>query len=92
MTAADKRAKFSISFEGMSLLYKIHIVWLARILSEKLLAEVVYTVLQIERNEGEVRERELLSGKTGKFREISEKYFMCFLSEREETKKEEEEE
>jgi len=33
MASADKRQKFGIVFEGFSLLYKIHMVWLARILS-----------------------------------------------------------
>lgn len=45
MNSADKKAKFEIQYDGNfkdnlgnSLLYKILIVWLSRILSEKLLA------------------------------------------------------
>lgn len=48
MTNPVMRSKHRIHFAGNELLYKIHIVWLARILSQKLLAEVIFTVLQIE--------------------------------------------
>ncbi len=56
-------------------------VWLARILSEKLLAEVIYTVLQVEFGSETVKERELLVGKGEKLREISERFFQCFTEE-----------
>lgn len=47
MTNTQRRQLFDIRPEGTALLYKILMVWLARILSEKLLAEVIYTILQI---------------------------------------------
>lgn len=53
-------------------------VWLARILSEKLLAEVIYTILQVEFGCEVIKERELLQGKGDRLREIAEKFFQCF--------------
>jgi hypothetical protein len=53
-------------------------VWLARILSEKLLSEVIYTILQVEFEMEPIKEKELLQGKADRLREISEKFFQCF--------------
>jgi hypothetical protein len=85
MTNPQRREKFDIQYEGNSsqyigstLLYKILMVWLARILSEKLLAEVIYTILQIEFGNESIKEKELLQGKGDRLKEISEKFFQCF--------------
>jgi hypothetical protein len=64
------------------------LVWLARILSEKLLAEVIYSVLQFEMG-GDIKERELLVGRTEKFKELIDRFFQCFGAEAEEQEKEE---
>lgn len=59
-------------------------VWLARILSEKLLSEVIYTILQVEFGMEPVKEKELLQGKADRLREISDKFFQCFTEQEEE--------
>ena len=45
---------------------------------EKLLAEVIYTILQVEFSGEAIKEKELLQGKGEKLREIAEKFFQCF--------------
>lgn len=64
----------------MALLNKILLIWLTRNLSEKLLTELIYSVLQFE-FEGLVRERELLIGRTEQLKELIDKFFQCFPSE-----------
>ena len=83
MTSLDKRMKCGILDEGLTLLNKIMMVWLTRNLSEKLLSEVIYSILQFEFGE-EVKEKELLSGRTDKLRELCERFFQCFGGEEEE--------
>lgn len=84
MTNPEKRAKFAIRYEGPDLLNKILLVWLARILSEKLLSEVILVVLQIDFGLKPIKEKELLTGRGEKLREISERFFQCFVAEGEE--------
>ena len=50
MTREDMRQKFGIKLLGKTLLFKIYLCWSARILSQKLFNEVLYIVLQIERD------------------------------------------
>jgi hypothetical protein len=54
---------------------KIIVIWLARILSTPLLAEVVYTVAQINKEVEKIDEKYYMQGKTAKFRQLIEKYF-----------------
>ena len=53
MTSADKRARFDITYEGIfdvkvgtNLFNRILLVWLGRILSERLMSEVLYNILE----------------------------------------------
>lgn len=55
---------------SLYLMRKIMIIWLTRILSVPLLAEVIYTVAQIQGEEEKMEEREYLVGKTGKFKQL----------------------
>ena len=47
---------------------KIIVVWLTRILSIPLLADVVDAVAQMNRESEKIEEREYMAGKTNKFR------------------------
>lgn len=66
-----------------SLMRRIIIIWLTRILEVPLLAEVIYTIGQVEvyKNLDKIEEREYMLGKTGKFKQLMEKYFDCILNE-----------
>ena len=94
MTSRDKRSKFDITYEGIfpidsgtQLFNRILLVWLGRILSERLMTEVLSYVLEFE-FDGEIKERELLVGKTGKMKELIDRFYQCFQAEQEEYLKE----
>ncbi len=55
---------------GVALMQKILIIWLTRILSVPLLAEVIYTVAQISKGADKIDEKEYMNGKTSKFKQL----------------------
>jgi hypothetical protein len=59
------------------------LVWLTRILSEKLLAEVIYNVLQFE-FDSEIKPRELMVGRSDRLKELIDRFYQCFQGEAEE--------
>ena len=56
-------------------------------MSERLMTEVLYYVLEFE-FDGDIKERELLSGKTAKMKELINHFYQCFQAEQEEYLKE----
>lgn len=91
MVDPEKKTKFEIKEEGRELLDKILVCWLARILSEKLLSEVIYTVAQMHLESEKLIEKELFSGgRSANFKAISSKFLECFLNEHREEEKLEE--
>lgn len=61
----------------ISLLRKVLVIWLSRILSVGLLAEVIYSLAQIDNRVQSIKEVEYLCGKSGKMHILIDRYMEC---------------
>jgi len=64
----------------VTLFNKILLVWLTRILSEKLLAEVIYNIVQFE-FDGDIKPRELMVSRSERLKELIDRFYQCFQNE-----------
>ena len=61
---------------------------MARILSSKLLAEVIYTIAQYREKVQNIKEKDYLSNQGRRLLSLIDKYFKCLLNEHEEREEE----